>query len=200
MDSECRCWHSFPLEGSSMFHQEKDLLERFFERRNQLIDRLTAGEIDKNIFLKENLLLIRQWDIRPYGEIHTFLAGMYNYQYYNILAKEAHIIVTRWQDHPKKKRLCSRQRSLRDSYYSEKDKATMGILTAVGYRNVEAYYIEMNSKRLNDRLFEIHLQDYEKAVLHSMNEMILEELKKNGVFDEKVRPSLIDTYVNRNYY
>ena len=69
----------------------------------------------------------------------------------------------------------------------------------VGYDNVESYFIKLRSKRLQGIIFEIYISSLDKVILHSKNNNILNMLRQNEVFDEEVRPSLIDSYVNKSY-
>jgi len=64
---------------------------------------------------------------------------------------------------------------------------------------MEAYYIDMQSERLRGKLYEIYIKNYEKAILHSMDEEIKNILIKNNVFSEDIRKSVIDDYVNQGY-
>ena len=62
-------------------------LEIFFKRRNELIKELSIRKIDKLSFLEKNYELIQNLNMKPLLNISTLEEGMYNYQYYNILAK-----------------------------------------------------------------------------------------------------------------
>ena len=62
-------------------------LETFFKKRNDLILELSEGKIDKISFLEKNYELIQNLNMKPLLNISTLEEGMYNYQYYNILAK-----------------------------------------------------------------------------------------------------------------
>ena len=62
-------------------------LEIFFKRRNELIKELSIRKIDKLSFLEKNYELIQNLNMKPLLNISSLEEGMYNYQYYNILAK-----------------------------------------------------------------------------------------------------------------
>ena len=66
------------------------------------------------------------------------------------------------------------------------------------YKGVEAYLINVHSKELKGKLFEIILTDY-NMILHSTNTLILKNLREEGVFSETVKKSLIDGYINQRY-
>ena len=67
------------------------------------------------------------------------------------------------------------------------------------FENVDAYFIKMESSALEGKLYEIVLSDYEYAVLHSKSIWLLEVLKKENVFSDKKKKSVIDYYVNSKY-
>ncbi len=57
----------------------------------------------------------------------------------------------------------------------------------------------MESTNLEGKLYEIVLSDFEYAVLHSKSLWLLDVLKKENVFSEKRKKSVIDYYVNSKY-
>ena len=165
-------------------------LEVFFEKRNDLISELSQGKIDKIAFLEKNYELIQNLNMKPLLNISSLEEGMYNYQYYNILAKFF----------KQKSQLYSNNKNLMKSnnYYAEKDKYLFRMIDFLDKDSSEAYFIDMNSKRLNSSLFEIVVKDVEFAIFHSMNEKILEKLYEKNIFINETRISKIDDYVNTN--
>ena len=133
--------------------------------------------------------------MKSFLKLDTVEKGIYNYQYYNILAKYHNYAANEYKGKNKKK--YSFELNKANNYYSEKDKTTMEILKLLKFENIESYYITMFSNRLKNNIFEIVLLDYEKAIFHSMNEKILKELKNNGVFSNIEKKSKIDSYVNK---
>ncbi|HSH35002.1 DUF6648 family protein, partial [Schnuerera sp.] len=81
----------------------------------------------------------------------------------------------------------------------EKDKATLQLLRFLEFKNVEAYFIQVESKFLRDKLYEIVLLDYKEAIFHSKSIWLLGILKEEGVFIEGKKKSLIDEYINERY-
>lgn len=178
---------------------EKEKLEKFDRWRKEAIDLLTDGSIDKNEFLDINYEYIRKMELKPYSQINNILEGIYNYQYYNILAKRANNEANKFLNNPKKKRIYTRYINDRENYYCLKDHTTKSIIKLVDYENIESYYIRLLSKRLTGKIFEIVLLDYDKVILHSKDKNILEDLKYHQVFDDTVQLSKINEYVNRSY-
>nr|WP_252891411.1 DUF6648 family protein [Thermoclostridium stercorarium] len=104
-----------------------------------------------------------------------------------------------------------------NSYYREKDKVTMTLLKLLDFRNVEAYFVKVKSKKLQNKLFEIVIKDpdvlfeinalstpyggmeSDYIILHSTNPFILKRLKEEGVFADEKRKSLADNYINQKY-
>ena len=134
-------------------------------------------------------------EISPFKNVDTVEKGLYNYQYYNALAKEMKSLSTQknieWE---MKKDYLERS----NHYYAKKDQATKKVLDLLDYQNVTAYMIKVKSKYLKGRLFEIVL-DQNQMILHSTNTVILNKLKEEGVFLEGSKRSLIDQYINQRY-
>ena len=124
-------------------------------------------------------------NIKPFRKIDSVEKGLFNYQYYNALAKDAMTVA-------------GRHDSEAGFYYREKDKATLSILRLLDYQNVSAYYIKVRSSYLKGKIYEIVLKDY-NTIMHSKNNFILESLKQAGVFLEGMRISIIDGYINQKY-
>ncbi|MGO3018973.1 MAG: DUF6648 family protein [Anaerococcus sp.] len=178
---------------------DKKKLEKFDSWRKDTIDLLTEGSIDKNEFLDINYEYIQKLDLKPYSHIENILEGIYNYQYYNILAKRSNNKANLYLHNPKKKKIYSRYINDRENYYCLKDYTTSSLIKLVNYQNIKSYYIKLLSKRLTGKIFEIVLLDYDKVILHSKDPRILQELKNHQVFDENIQLSKINEYVNRSY-
>ena len=139
----------------------------------------------KHEYLSKNLDAVFSLDIKPFRNIDCIEKGLFNYQYYNALAKDA-------------KSAAGSYDTDTNNYYREKDKATLSILRLLEYRNVSAYFIRVRSKYLKGRIFEIVLNDYNN-IMHSKNNYVLKCLKDAGVFMDGIHVSLIDGYINQPY-
>lgn len=173
-------------------------LEVFFKKRNDLISELSQGKIDKISFLEKNYELIQNLNMKPLLNISSLEEGMYNYQYYNILAKFFKQKSQLYSNNKKKQKKYNENIMKSNNYYAEKDKYLLKIIDFLDKDSSEAYFIDMNSKRLNSSLFEIVVKDVEFAIFHSMNEKILEKLNEKNIFVNETRISKIDDYVNTN--
>lgn len=178
-----------------MHTSERVLYQAFIDKRNSLIDKLDRGDLNKKEFLQENYHLLQRSSLKPFSCVNSYEKGIFNYQYYNVLAKYNHNKANECRNTKNYAKLMN----LKDNYYVQKDRALIGILSSIDYQDVEAYYIQIQSMRLKNKLFEINLLSYEKSIFHSMNLEILNILKTKGVFYDTLRLSLIDTYVNENY-
>ena len=67
--------------------KRKGIFETFFQNRSSLIIQYTNGDITKKEFLEYNFDFVQEMNIKPFSRIDSFEKGMYNYQYYNVLAK-----------------------------------------------------------------------------------------------------------------
>lgn len=177
---------------------ERLFLEKFFENRNELIDKLESGSIDKSEYIDKTHDFIMGLSMGPFdNKIDCYEKAMYNYQYYNIMAKDCNKLAKelKYKDP-------FRAKDLRDeaiSYYKNKDKQTSALLELVNYKNVEAYFIKTDSRSLKGELYEVVFKDFERAIFHSKSRFILDKLKKNKVFINSNRKSLIDDYINTTY-
>lgn len=179
--------------------KDRDIFEGFFENRSSLIYQYESGKISKKEFLENNYELVRRTSIRPFLRIDSYEMGMFNYQYYNVLAKYYIMLAKDVRNTRRHQRYYSYYRNKGNNYYHEKDKAALDLLKFLEFKDVEAYFIELESKSLQDKLFEIVLLDYKEAIFHSKAQWFLDILKENGVFQINKRPSLIDEYINEVY-
>jgi hypothetical protein len=83
-------------------------------------------------------------------------------------------------------------------YYGKKDRATMRVLELKDFKGVNAYFIKVKSKELKNKLIEIVLDDY-NMILHSTSEALVNRLREERVFQDSVKRSLIDEYINNRY-
>ena len=167
--------------------------------RKESIDLLEKAKIEKDEFLDLNYNFFRKLELKPFAQIDTPLKAIYNYQYYNVMAKKSNFEASLYQNLKKKKKLYTKLINDRENYYYLKDLATQRLLEIIDYKNLECYYIKLQSKRLKGSIYEIHILDREKLILHSKNKTILDNLKEKGVFSDLARQSLIDSYVNKSY-
>ena len=181
------------------FKQNKTIFDEFFEHRDMLIIQHMNGDISKKEYLELNYKYMIEKNIKPFQRIDSFEKGMYNYQYYNMMAKYHMMIAKEIKDKGKHINFYSKYLNDADYYYNEKDKTTFRLLRFLNYENVEAYFIKMESTNLEGKLYEIVLNDFEYAILHSKCLWLLDVLKKEKVFNEKRKKSVIDYYVNSKY-
>ena len=107
-------------------------IQKYFRLRQALIDQYTRGDMTKSEYLNKNLDAVMSLNIKPFRKIDSVEKGLFNYQYYNALAKDAMTVA-------------GRHDSEAGFYYREKDKATLSILRLLDYQNVSAYYIKVRS-------------------------------------------------------
>lgn len=179
--------------------EEKNKLISFNIWRKESIDLLTDKKIGKNEFLEKNYEYLQKLDLKPFSSISSILEAIYNYQYYNIMAKRSNSLAFEIHNNPKKKRQYKMLINKRENFYCLKDKASLRLLELVEYDSIEAYFIKMKSKRLTGEIFEIVLKNHDKLILHSKNKDILKKLIENNCFDSEVKQSKIDSYVNKSY-
>lgn len=182
-----------------IYHRKKGLFETFFEHRSALITQYENGDITKREFLEYNYDFVRRMNVKPFMRVDSFEKGMYNYQYYNVLAKYFRMLAKEVKSSRKHQRYYVQYLNKGNNYYHEKDKSALALLKLIDFEGVEAYFIKCESKGLKDKLYEILLLDYKEAIFHSKAIWLLDILKEEGVFSEKRRISVIDEYINETY-
>ena len=178
---------------------EEKKLEEFENWRKETIDLLDESKINKDEFLNINYNYLKKLSLKPFSYIDSLNKAVYNYQYYNVMAKKSNNEAQAIKNFKKKKKVYSKLINDRENFYYLKDLATLKILDLIDKNNIESYYINLKSKRLKGYIFEINVLSLDKVILHSKNIRILDRLKNMGVFDENYRSSLIDSYVNKSY-
>ena len=181
------------------YYEKQGIFSTFFENRSSLIVQFKNGDISKREFLDYNYDLVRKTNLKPFLRVDTYEKGMYNYQYYNVLAKYYTMLAKENRNTRKHQRYYSYNLNKGNNYYHEKDRAVLSLLKFLEFKGVEAYYVNAESKLLKDKLYEIVLLDYEEAIFHSKSIWLLDELKAGGVFTEIQKKSLIDGYINEKY-
>lgn len=169
-------------------------LQKYFNYRQALIDQYIKGDMTKREYLERNMDAVLSLNINPFKKIDSVEKGLFNYQYYNAMAKDAKMESYKYNDIQMKKIFVEKS----NYYYSKKDRATMRVLELMDFRNVKAYKIKVRSKELKGRLFEIILEE-NSMILHSTNDVIMKRLDEEGVFCQGTRSSLIDSYINHRY-
>lgn len=172
-------------------------LDSFLDERTSLITKYSEGDMSKKEFLEGNFDFLKELGVKPFKKIDSFEKGMYNYQYYNVMAKYYNMKALDARDNHSNK--YNHYRDMRNRYYHEKDKSTMDFLEYLDFEDMEAYYVEMESDFLDDQIFEIVLLNYEKAIFHSKSYWLLKKLRDKDVFVRGKKKSIIDEYINEKY-
>ncbi len=170
-------------------------LQKYFAYRQSLINQYIKGDMNKEEYLDANMDAVLSLRDKPFKNVDTVEKGLFNYQYYNAMAKACRMDAK----YAKNKENHTLYNEKINYFYGSKDSSTMRILNLLDFKNVEAYFIKVRSKYLRGRLFEIVLKDYDNMILHSQNEAILNRLREYGVFKEGSKKSLIDYYINSKY-
>lgn len=181
------------------YYKRSGIFDTFFEHRNSLIIQFKNGDISKREFLEGNFDFVQDMNVRPFSKIDSFEKGMYNYQYYNVLAKYYTMLAKDIKRAGKHNKYYVYYLNQGNKYYNEKDKATLQLLRFLNFKNVEAYFIRVESRFLRNKLYEIVLKDYQYAIFHSKSLWLLDILKDEDVFIEGIKTSLIDEYINETY-
>lgn len=182
-----------------MYYNKKDLFEKFYENRSFLISKLDKKELDKSSFIVENYNFFMKIGAMPFVKMDSMDKALFNYQYYNIMAKYYKNRAIEIEKRGKKTKLSISCRNKSLDQYNKKNDVIIKMLDLVHYKNVDAYYIESKSKHLNGSLYEIVFKDYDKAIFHSTEKKILDKLTLNYCFTDVIKKSVIDDYINSKY-
>ncbi|MCT4563594.1 MAG: hypothetical protein N4A68_04670 [Maledivibacter sp.] len=178
----------------------ENVFDKFFQHRNSLFIKFNNGDITKREFIEEHYYFIQKLNLKPFTHrIDSFEKGIYNYQYYNMLAKYCYMKSKDRKLIEKHPYVARKYGQKAGHYYNQKDWSTLKLLEHIDFENVESYFIKVKSRALKNKLYEIVLKDFQDVILHSKSEYMLERLRFEGVFEEEIRKSLIDDYINQKY-
>ncbi|SKC84095.1 DUF6648 family protein [Maledivibacter halophilus] len=178
----------------------EDVFDKFFQHRNSLFIQFNNGDITKREFIEEHYYFIQKLNLKPFKHrIDSFEKGIYNYQYYNMVAKYCYMKSKDRKLIEKHPQVAWKYKQKAGYYYSQKDWSTLKLLEHLKFENVEAYFIKVRSKNLKNKLYEIVVKDFKDVILHSKSVSMLNRLRHEGVFQEEIKKSLIDDYINQKY-
>ncbi len=175
-----------------MMQSANELLSTFIARRTALIEKLVDGKLNKRSFLDANYELTKL--MRPYVDPDTPEECLYNYHYYNALAK---VEKTRARL-SSRVRFAKRFEDAARNYYCEKDKATMRMLDFFSSEIVHAYFVKTSSHLLHGKLVEI-LFPMPYVIFHTCDRKIIKRLRDEKILRNIPLESAISTYINALY-
>ena len=108
-----------------LYKNKDNIFQGFFEKRSSLIVKLEKSKISKRQFLESNYELVMKMNSRPFLRIDSYEMGMYNYQYYNVLAKYFSMLAKEIKGIRKRQRYYRDYINKSNNYYHEKDKAAL---------------------------------------------------------------------------
>ncbi|NLY09831.1 MAG: hypothetical protein GXZ11_08110 [Tissierellia bacterium] len=177
----------------------RNAFDIFYEKRSFLIKQYEMGDLSKREFLEANFDSVQSLNIKPFSRVDSYEKGLFNYQYYNSMAKYYRMMAQDVRNTKKHRKYYSYYYNKGNNYYHEKDKATLTLMKFLDFQGMEAYYIKVQSKGLKDKLFEIVFNDYKEAIFHSKAQWLKDILIEMGIFFDERRSSLIDQYINDVY-
>jgi hypothetical protein len=172
-------------------------LNAFETHRTFLIGRLEKGEIDKTSFIQMNHEYFEQIDHEPCEDVVSIEQCLYNYQYYNTQAKYAKMqsMLLKYKD----PFVAVDFRKQAEKIYRIKERVTEKMVEVCKDQKIEAYYITISSKSLKGKIFEIVFKDLDQVILHSMDQRVKKKLIQMNCFDNRMKKSIIDEYINSLY-
>ncbi|ABR49793.1 conserved hypothetical protein [Alkaliphilus metalliredigens QYMF] len=177
----------------------QNIFKDFFQQREAFIVQYKNGDMTKKEYIEESYFYMKQNDIKPFQKMDSFEKAIYNYQYYNMMAKYCYLQakeIKKYGKHSEKQREYLQRVN---QYYYQKDKSTMAALEVEEFRGVEVYYIRTKSSYLKDQLYEIVFKGHKGVILHSKSAWLRERLEDEQIFSEVIKNSLIENYINEKY-
>ncbi|GAB6087121.1 hypothetical protein JCM11672_23930 [Alkaliphilus crotonatoxidans] len=181
------------------YEPRENIFQLFFKAKEGLIQQFKKGDISKKEYIEEGFLDIQRLNIKPFKRVDSFEKAIFNYQYYNTMAKYYYLKANEIKAYGKHMEKYKEFLGLVDDYYYKKDRATLRAIEVLEYWGVEAYYIQVSSKHLKHKLYEIIFHDHKEVILHSTSQWLLNRLQQEGIFKEGIKRSLIENYVNEKY-
>lgn len=179
--------------------REYRFFKKFLDQRETLINELLVGNLDKKMYIEDSYKSLKILGVEPYTIIDAPEKAIYNYQYYNMSAKYLRLQLNELKRIRKNNNKINNFKNQINNMYRKKDEATLALMDIVKFKNVEGYYIDIHSRDLKNKIFEVVFKDFDDVIFHSMNDKIMTRLKDNDVFIEGVKTSLIDNYINSKY-
>ncbi|SFH56904.1 hypothetical protein SAMN05192551_101565 [Tindallia magadiensis] len=177
----------------------ENIFEKFFAQRESLIFQYKKGDLNKREYIEESHAYLVNQDVKPFKNVDAFEKAVFNYQYYNIMAKYFHMKSETLKTSAKHPELAKQYSEKRDKHYHLKDKMTLRAVELKDYYDLEAYYIKVSSVQLKKVLYEIIFHEHPDVVFHSKSRWLRERLEREGVFSNTTKRSVIEQYVNEKY-
>ena len=177
----------------------ENLFEKFFKQRESLIFQYKKGDLTKKEYIQESHSYLVQNEVNPFKNVDSFDKAVFNYQYYNIMAKYFHMKAENLKNSMKHPELDRKYLDKRDRHYYLKDQMTWKASSLKDFYQVEAYYIKVSSNQLKRRLYEVIFHEHPSVVFHSKSLWLREKLDQEGIFWNHTRRSVIENYVNEKY-
>lgn len=178
-----------------MYSSEKEKLNKFIELRNKYIDMLDNKIISKSEFNHLNNEIFSKINLRPFTVLDSFDKALYNYNYYNSKAKMYLEEYNKYKMNGNNKRAKLAYNNVQNNYY-HKDISIEAMLKLENAKFINAYFVDIKSKRLNSKLYEIYFSNKERVILHTQNENIKKILIQMKCFESEKKDSLIKSYIN----
>lgn len=120
------------------FEIRKTTFDIFFEEREALIFKFKKGDITKKEFIEEHYYYITRLNLKPFQIIDSFEKGIYNYQFYNAIAKYNTLRLRDRKLNEKHPELVREIEEKISYHYRKKDETILKLLRHLDYVNIEA--------------------------------------------------------------
>ncbi len=178
---------------------KENLFKRFENMRESLIFQYKKGDLTKKEYVHESHDILIRHQAKPFKNVDSFEKAVFNYQYYNTMAKYSHMKAEELRLKEKHIELSRSYIERKDRYYRQKDQMTWKAVQIKNFWEIEAYYIKVRSEFLKQRIFEIVFHEHPNVIFHSRGEWLKNRLEEEGLFNHQTKRSIIENYVNEKY-
>jgi hypothetical protein len=188
------------VEVSSVKYKSgRNLFKDFAQMRESLIFQYKKGDLNKKEYVRQSHDLLIHFEATPFNNVDSFDKAVFNYHYYNTMAKYTRMKAEELRKSGKHPDLYRHYIERKDHYYRLKDRMTWKAVSLLDFQDVEAYHIKVRSGFLKENLFEVVFRQYPTVVFHSRGQWLQSRLEEEGIFDHRTKRSVIESYVNEKY-
>ncbi|SMP46439.1 DUF6648 family protein [Anoxynatronum buryatiense] len=177
----------------------RNLFKEYADIRESLIFQYKKGDLSKKEYIRESYDLLLRYEASPFQNVDSFDKAVFNYHYYNTMAKYIKMKADELRQKEKHQDLYRQMIQRKDRYYHQKDRTSWCAVKLLDFSGIEAYHIKVTSRFLKESLLEIIFFDHPEVVFHSRGKWLKEQLEKEGLFLDGTRRSVIEHYVNERY-
>ena len=128
----------------------KNLFREYADIRESLIFQYKKGDLSKKEYIRESHDLLLRYEASPFQNVDNFDKAVFNYHYYNTMAKYTKMKADELRQKEKHQDLYRQMIQRKDRYYHQKDHTSWHAVKLLEFYRVEAYFIKVNAQFLKE--------------------------------------------------